>query len=324
MKRTVSAFLAICLAFCLLPVAAFAESKSYYLDEVQMSIDIPAEFVVFTRDTDESVLRQYGLSKEKLSAFMDENVMYLDAFDYLLDGKYELFVFMIDQNVVEDMNTVSDDTYTWLKSGILEEFEELGASDIRCEDYQGSKANFLKIYYSILSNGQMFDKLRYVTIKNGKTIAIELISTSGEIEPSQEQLLKEIVDSARFDKAPQTQSKGDNASGKNASEHTQEHGIEMIITAAVILLVIIIAALRKKFVKKARERAEAIAAETDDAAVRPETEAASENETNASEETEPEEKKPQQRYCRKCGFALPEDSNFCSKCGTAVENDEER
>lgn len=307
MKRTVSVFLAICLSLCLLPAAAFAESTSYYLDEVQMSIDIPAELIVVTRDTDESELSKYGLSKEQFSAFMNEHSMYLDAFDYVLERNYELYVFMADTKIVEDMNRVSYDTYSWIKSRIMEEFEELGAFDIRHEDYQGSKANFIKIYYSILVDGQMHDKLRYVTIKNGKTIAIEIISASGEIEPSHEQLLKEIVDSARFDKAPQTHSKGDDASGKNSSEHTQEHRTEIIIAAAVILLVVIVAVLRKMHVKKAAKQAEAAAAEAE-----PET------------ETTEEEKKPQQRYCRKCSCALSEDSNFCSKCGAAVENDEER
>lgn len=306
MKRTVSVFLAICLSLCLLPAAAFAESTSYYLDEVQMSIDIPAELVVFTRDTDESVLSKYGISKEKLSAFMDENTMYLEAFDYVLERNYALYVFMADTKVVEDLNTVSNDTYLWIKDGIQEEFEELGASDIRYEDYQGSKANFIKIYYSILRDGQKYDKLRYVTIKNGKTIAIEIISASGKIEPSHEQLLKEVVDSARFDKAPQTQSKGDNASGKTASDSAQEHRTEIIIAAAVILLVVIIAVLRKMYVKKAAKQAEAAATEA------------------VPEPTETEEKKPQQRYCRKCGCALSEDSNFCSNCGAAVEEDAER
>lgn len=299
MKRTVSVFLAICLAFCLLPAAAFAESTSYYLDEVQMSIDIPAELVVFTRDTDESVLSKYGISKEKLSAFMDENTMYLEAFDYVLERNYALYVFMNDTKVVEDLNTVSNDTYLWIKDGIQEEFEELGASDIRYEDYQGSKANFIKIYYSILRDGQKYDKLRYITIKNGKTIAIEIISASGKIEPSHEQLLKEVVDSARFDTGSQSIAKGDDKVVKTDGG-SQVHWVQLGVGAAIIVLVLIFA-LRKKGVRKKETPAEPTVPE-------PTPEASEEN--------------PQQQcYCRNCGAAMPEDSNFCPKCGTPRRRD---
>lgn len=299
MKRTVSVFLAICLAFCLLPAAAFAESTSYYLDEVQMSIDLPSELVVFTRDTDDSVYRQYGVSKEQISTILYDNSAYLLATGYVPEANYELHVFMFKQNVVEDLNRVSPETHSMIMSSIENEFKELGASNVRYEDYQGSKANYIKIYFTIPVNGLMCDKLRYVTMKNGKTIAIEIMSASGELTPEHEKLLQEVVESARFDTGSQSIAKGDDKVVKTDGG-SQVHWVQLGVGAAIIVLVLIFA-LRKKGVRKKETPAEPTVPE-------PTPEASEEN--------------PQQQcYCRNCGAAMPEDSNFCPKCGTPRRRD---
>lgn len=299
MKRTVSVFLAICLAFCLLPAAAFAESTSYYLDEVQMSIDLPSELVVFTRDTDDSVYRQYGVSKEQISTILYDNSAYLLATGYVPEANYALHVFMFKQNVVEDLNRVSPETHSMIMSSIENEFKELGASNVRYEDYQGSKANYIKIYFTIPVNGLMCDKLRYVTMKNGKTIAIEIMSASGELTPEHEKLLQEVVESARFDTGSQSIAKGDDKVVKTDGG-SQVHWVQLGVGAAIIVLVLIFA-LRKKGVRKKETPAEPTVPE-------PTPEASEEN--------------PQQQcYCRNCGAAMPEDSNFCPKCGTPRRRD---
>lgn len=299
MKRTVSVFLAICLAFCLLPAAAFAESTSYYLDEVQMSIDLPSELVVFTRDTDDSVYRQYGVSKEQISTILYDNSAYLLATGYVPEANYELHVFMFKQNVVEDLNRVSPETHSMIMSSIENGFKELGASNVRYEDYQGSKANYIKIYFTIPVNGLMCDKLRYVTMKNGKTIAIEIMSASGELTPEHEKLLQEVVESARFDTGSQSIAKGDDKVVKTDGG-SQVHWVQLGVGAAIIVLVLIFA-LRKKGVRKKETPAEPTVPE-------PTPEASEEN--------------PQQQcYCRNCGAAMPEDSNFCPKCGTPRRRD---
>ena len=65
MKRILNVFLSFCLVFCLFPVSAFAAGNAYELGELGMSIDFPADHVVFTRDikANDPNLRAYGLTK---------------------------------------------------------------------------------------------------------------------------------------------------------------------------------------------------------------------------------------------------------------------
>ena len=78
MARNLKVFWSFCLVFCLFSVSALAASKSYYLDELGMSIDIPSDYVVFTRDikANDPNLRAYGLTKDGMSSLMLERSIY--------------------------------------------------------------------------------------------------------------------------------------------------------------------------------------------------------------------------------------------------------
>ena len=66
MSRIFKFLLSFCLAFCLLPSYAFAANSTYELDELGMSIELPSNHVVFTRDIEanDPNLSAYGLTKE--------------------------------------------------------------------------------------------------------------------------------------------------------------------------------------------------------------------------------------------------------------------
>lgn len=53
------------------------------------------------------------------------------------------------------------------------------------------------------------------------------------------------------------------------------------------------------------------------------TEYTQRNVVSQGEDQANQERTPQIRFCRKCGFMLLEDSKFCSQCGTAVMEDTE-
>ena len=106
MSRIFKVLLSFCLVFCLFPSYAFAANSTYELDELGMSIELPSDHVVFTRDIKANDLNliAYGLTKDGLSSLMQERSIYLNAWDE--DINYEIIVTMLD-SPFEDYNQLA-------------------------------------------------------------------------------------------------------------------------------------------------------------------------------------------------------------------------
>lgn len=202
MKRIGAVFLAACLALCLFSVSASAAGSTYYLSELGMHIDLPEDYIVFTRDTpaDDPNFILYGISKEDMDSLLVQQNMYLDAITST--GGTEVVVTMID-SPLEDFNQLSDSTLKILASTFTLEYESLGITLLRSEVYQHSQAKFLKLYISQSSEQGTVYGLQYYTVYDGKAINVTLHSYLGEIGAYEEGALLDIVDTVRFDTAPQ-------------------------------------------------------------------------------------------------------------------------
>ena len=202
MKRIFKVLLSLCLVFCLFPSYAFAANSTYELDELGMSIELPSDHVVFTRNikANDPNLSAYGLTKDGLSSLMQERSIYLNAWDE--DVNYEIIVTMLD-SPFEDYNQFSDTSLSAFVSALDTEYAGLGITMIRSEFYQHSQAKFAKIYISQPNNDETAYGLQYHTVYDGKAINITLHSYSGKIDSSKEAILKKIVDTVHFDTEPQ-------------------------------------------------------------------------------------------------------------------------
>ncbi len=200
MKRFGTLILAFCLFLALLSIPAFADGTSYYLEELDMSISIPDEFDVFTRDikSDDPLLKEYGISKQDLD-FMYENKVYLYAMDQLM--QYELMVTM-DELAHEDLNDFSDSGLNSMLDDIDELYTSNGITIIKSDIYTHSQTKFLRIHMSQPGASDALYSLQYHTIIDGKGINITLHSYSGQIGFDEEAIAKEIVDSTDFVSLP--------------------------------------------------------------------------------------------------------------------------
>ena len=202
MKKLFSALWFFLLSFCFLPLPAFATGSTYELDELGMSIEIPSDYVVFTRDirSGDPNLSAYGLTKDDLISLMLERSIYLNAWDKDVD--YEIIVTM-RESLLEDYYQLSDTTLNGLMSALETEYAAMGITLIRSDLYQHSQAKFAKIYISQPSNGGTAYGLQYHTVYAGKAINITLQSYSGEIDSNKEAIIQKIVDTVHFDSEPQ-------------------------------------------------------------------------------------------------------------------------
>jgi hypothetical protein len=185
----------------LFPVYA-GNTNTFKLDELDMSIELPSDFVVFTRDINpnDPNLSTYELTKDSLSSYMTSNNIYLYAWDK--DINYDIFITMID-SPLKDYNGISDTTLSTLATGIESEYESAGITYIKSEIYQQSQAKFLKIYSSQPDGESTIYGLEYHTVYAGKVINVSMQSYSGQITSENEATLKSIVDSVKFGTEPQ-------------------------------------------------------------------------------------------------------------------------
>lgn len=212
-KILLNALLILYLAFCLLPVSALATNRTfdlhmgngviidlpntYDLDELGMSIDLPDDLIVFTRNikSNDPNLSAYGLTKDGLSSVMLEQNVFLNAWDENVN--YEITVTMIE-SPLEDFSQLSDTTLSVLASIPAEEYERVGGTDVMFDIYQHDQTKFIRITFSTPNNGSTVYGLQYQTVHDGKAINITLKSFSGKIGSSKNLLMKNIVDSVHF------------------------------------------------------------------------------------------------------------------------------
>jgi len=184
----------------MVPVETYMES-SYTIDELDMRIAIPSDYVVFTRDIDanDPNLSLYGLTKDSMSSLMTSGNIYLNAWDS--DVNYLFYVTMIDSSL-GDFNLLSDATLSTLATSFESEYKSAGITYIKSEVYQHDQAKFLKIYISQPNGDSTAYGLQYYTVYADKAIIITMQSYSGTINDSKENILKSIVDSAKFGTDP--------------------------------------------------------------------------------------------------------------------------
>lgn len=195
MKKVVSLIITILFGSLSILTVYAVNTNTYQIDELDMSIDIPTEYVVFTRDmeSDDLNLETYGLTKDELLYVMEAGNIYMSILDK--DNNFEILITMVE-NDLEDLNEFDDTAITALVSLLKEEYEKLGVIIDRYDVYQHSQAKFVKIYQSS-DEGTIFG-LQYYTIYANKAINITMKSYSDKINLSEESIMKQIIDNMHF------------------------------------------------------------------------------------------------------------------------------
>lgn len=206
MKRVSTLLIAFCLILSVFTLPAHAASETYFLDELGMSIDIPKEFDVFTRDikSNDPLLNEYGITKQDLQYMYDGN-FYIDAWD--IENFYELIVTMSPASL-EDYNDFSESKMNTMISELPAEYERNGVTCIEMDIYDHSQTKFVRAHISQLDGSDLVYSLQYNTVINGNGINITLHSYDGQIGSSEKALMKEIIDSVKFDSLPLASSQG--------------------------------------------------------------------------------------------------------------------
>ena len=195
MKKYIITVLTIVLVFSMiLPVGAAA--AKYVLPELGLSLAIPSEYDVFTRDmdADDPLFSKYNISRDDLMEHFASGSTYLDA--VAPDGSEEIVVVMT-KNSVEEFNSLGDTALMALSSELQKEYENYGLSVSSYDLYHHSQLIFIRIYFNTADKSTY--GLQYYTIYGNKAMNFTLRSYTGPISAAQENTMLSVVDSICMD-----------------------------------------------------------------------------------------------------------------------------
>lgn len=194
MKKMAAMLMAIMLVSNLV-IPARAASEEYVVSEMGISLDIPDEYIVFTRDMDKSdaALSDYGISKDELMEQFTAGNIYLNA--VLPDGNEEIVVTM-EENIISEFNGLGETSLLMLASTLKDGYEEYGISVSSYDIYHHPQLEFIRIYFN--TTDKTTYGLQYYTIYGGQAMNFTMRSYEGPISGSQERTIQNVVDSVEL------------------------------------------------------------------------------------------------------------------------------
>ena len=170
----------------------------YHIDETDSWILIPEEYILFTRDMDESsdALKERGLSKSDLVSYLDA---YGSEFVAITpDGNMEVMLKFTRTGFGSDnLISQSEDVISGYAEGL-----QIGFNAEQYELIENNDMMWVKLAYShsVAGESTPADYVRYATIANGWDIYLWGASYNGKLTPQNLQELQRMWNSFFFSK----------------------------------------------------------------------------------------------------------------------------
>ena len=175
-----------------LTLSVHAVSEEFVISEMGLSLSIPSEYIVFTRDMDKNdpAFADFGITKETLMDQFTTGHIYLNA--VLPDGNEEIVVTM-EENMISEFNGLGETSLLMLASALKDGYEEYGISVSSYDIYHHTQLEFIRIYFN--TTDKTTYGLQYYTIYGGQAMNFTIRSYDGPISGSQERTIRNVVDS---------------------------------------------------------------------------------------------------------------------------------
>lgn len=337
-KKVVLVILFVVLLLTSVNISA-AKGGTYTIEEGNLKITVPSNYIVFTRDTTskDADIKKYGIDLAELKALFISGNIYADM---MTDKKSEILVVVYEDssskkipNLTEYLKKYPDEFSKMNSSGVIDDLKQSGLEVSSLTLYKNSKYYYLHFEGYNNKNKNYVDM--YATTINGKYVAFSTIPlTNTKVTSSQKTALKNFVDKnvSFYDVQPLPAS-------ANPSSASPVMGI-IIAAAAIGAIVVLIISLSRKSKKKNNTAANDITANnstisgelalqnsSNENYITGNDEVSINNEDNSADkpaETEAELVNKNDAnsddviFCRKCGCKLPKESAFCKSCGTKI------
>jgi len=207
-----------------------SETVTYNIKEIDVNVDIPAEYLVFTRNIkdDDPALQKSGLTKDFILSYLESGNMYLCAMPE--DNEFEIYLSYITTD--ENVPSFSELTPEGEKTLIRSITDNLAVSNMQPSNfsfYDNNGKMFIK--YEIQQNKTDY-MLSHSTLYDKKNINIMLRPASGQFTDNQRNIIEEIAHSIRY-----------NAPSEPVTTEEPERSLKMkdyILTFAPIVILILV------------------------------------------------------------------------------------
>ncbi|MCR5653385.1 MAG: hypothetical protein K6F88_06255 [Ruminococcus sp.] len=177
---------------CSFAFTAFAESTAYEIDTLNMSIPIPDEMLVLTRDSSDNdpFFKTFKLNYETTMSKLNEGNIYLEAVTE--DSALTLTVTMTkteDSQKIGSYNSLSDEELTNIMKKLRENKTYKDASPV---EYKGIK--YICLNMSFKNGKKTVQAQQYNTVMNGENINITMQAAPGKkLKTADKEMLTDIV-----------------------------------------------------------------------------------------------------------------------------------
>lgn len=187
-------------------ITVFAAAGTYHLEDLGLSVRIPLDYSVITRDTpsNAAIFSELGISHSTLMDQFETSGIYLNA---ISDTLSEEIVVTNMKNSLTNFALVSDTSLNAFASALVNEYTELGIEVSKYDIYQHTQAKFIRVYF--IDDANSTYGLQYYTIYNGNAMNFTMRSYEGSLSYRQENVIKTIVDSIVYDDAPPVLEEGE-------------------------------------------------------------------------------------------------------------------
>ena len=194
MKRLISLF-AVLLMIVSVNVPVRANMDEYTIKELGVTLSIPDQYYVLTRNTPASsdIFSLLGISKSDMLDRLADGHIYLSAIAPFFDEEISVTMTPIE---IDDFNGVDDATFSSLASRVEDYYIDKDFSVLDCEIYTHKQRRFIKTYGKI--NSQSTYVIQYLTVVDHKAMCFMLHSYDGDITTAQEATCRAVVNSISF------------------------------------------------------------------------------------------------------------------------------
>ena len=212
--------------------SVLADTTTYNLKDVGISVDIPSEYSVFTRETtdDDPNLQKLGLTKDTVLSYLESSNMYLCA---MPDNKeFEIYISVVlTDDTIQSLNELSPEDLEKMYGRIRDNLSKTGLSVSNHSFYENGDKTFIK--YFIQQSGADY-MIHHCTIHNSKTISAMLRTTSGSFTDSQKNIIDTVAKSIIV---PETSVQTDSTSENVYEPLTAVDYIYQLLPITIILIV---------------------------------------------------------------------------------------
>lgn len=245
-RRAISLIFSLLMLISLPSFTAFAAENHYYIDELNLNIDLPDEMVAITRESPETnkYFSLFGLDYEATMSSFESNQIYLQGM-YEDSSRVFTVTAVSDENSrsIGNYNALSDDQLIEVEEAFLKEKEYSSCTIQRYNDYI-----FMDLQFQTETDGQTVRAEQCNTVVDGNNITLTLQPAKGsELTTADYKVMGDILRSIEF-------SDKNSKAALNIAEKP-EFWYCVIIGAVVIAVavVVIFAVKKKKGGKKSRQ-----------------------------------------------------------------------